>query len=472
MSDNKISFIEQVNSYVDMAAEYVTCPPDVLAQVRANNSMVSLSFPIKKDDGTVEVIKAWRAQHSNHRNPCKGGIRFASIANEDEVKALAALMSYKCALVDVPFGGAKGAVKINTKDYSDGELERICRRLTYELKKKNFIGPGIDVPAPDYGSGEREMAWISDTYRSLSSDEIDAMAAVTGKPITQGGIRGRTEATGKGVAVGIREAFNSEKLLSKYNLSRGIADKTISIQGFGNVGYHAALFLEEEGAKIICVSEFEGTITNPEGLDIKALALHRIKHKTFKGFEGGDFSEDNSKALFIECDVLVPAALEAQIREDNCEKVQAKVIAEAANGPLTSEASTYFFKHGRLVIPDIYLNAGGVTVSYFEWVKNIAHIRFGRIDKRLDQSNRLDIISLICEVTGKKISPEIIQKHTDKGDEKDLVFSGLEETMVTALEEIVFIHSKYEYKFDLRVASFINAINKISRAYSEGGFFP
>lgn len=470
MSD-QISFFKQVNDYVDMAAPYVTCSKDILEQIRSNNSIIHLKFPIKKDDGSVEVIEAWRSQHSNHRHPCKGGLRFAEIANEDEVKALAALMSYKCALVDVPFGGAKGAVKINPKNYSEGELERICRRLTFELKAKNFIGPGIDVPAPDYGSGEKEMAWISDTYRSLST-ELNSLGAVTGKPITQGGIRGRREATGKGVAYGIRELFKQENLLKHYKLTEGIKDKNITIQGFGNVGYHAAKFLEEMGAKIIAVSEYEGTIKNPKGLDINSLSEHRLSTGSFKGFKGGDFSEDNTEVLYMAADVMVPAALESQITKDNCDKVKAKVIAEAANGPVTSKASMMLFEKGVLIIPDIYLNAGGVTVSYFEWVKNIAHIRFGRMDKRLDQNSYTEIINLVGEITGKPVNDDVLAKYATQGDEIDRVFSGLEETMVTALEELIDIQEKHQFKIDMRLASFINAINKISRAYTEGGFFP
>ena len=469
--NTEISFFEQVNQYVDMAAPYVSCSKDILDQIRSNNSMIHIKFPIKKDDGSIEVIEAWRSQHSNHRHPCKGGIRFAEIANEDEVKALAALMSYKCALVDVPFGGAKGAVKINTKNYSPGELERICRRLTFELKSKNFIGPGIDVPAPDYGSGEREMAWISDTYRSLSK-ELNSLGAVTGKPITQGGIRGRREATGKGVAYGVRELFKQKDLLAHFKLSEGLQDKTMTLQGFGNVGFHAAKFLSEMGAKIVAISEFEGTIKNPQGLDINALSEHRATKKTFEGFSGGEFSKDNTEVLFMECDVLIPAALESQITAKNCDKVKAKVIAEAANGPVTAKASINLFERGVLIIPDIYLNAGGVTVSYFEWVKNIAHIRFGRMDKRLDQNSYTEIINLIGEVTGKKVNDSVLEKYSTQGDEIDRVFSGLEETMVTALEELILIQKEHNFKIDMRLASFINAINKIARAYTEGGFFP
>ncbi len=470
MSEN-LKFFEQVEQSFDEAAKYLDYPDDILNQARKNNCIIHLKFPIKRDNGKIEVIEAWRAQHSQHRAPCKGGIRYAAIANEDEVRALAALMSYKCAIVDVPFGGAKGAVKINTKDYSKAELERITRRLTSELYNRNFIGPGIDVPAPDYGSGPQEMAWISDTFRSLSKD-INGHGCVTGKPVTQGGLRGRTEATGLGVAYGVEEVCRREKLMQMAGLKVGVENKTIAIQGFGNVGYHSAKFLSQMGAKITMVSEYEGTLINPEGIDVEALYSFRAKNKTIKGFDGGEFSEDRDAVLYAECDILIPAALESQIRLDNCEKVKAKVIAEAANGPVTAEASKKLYQKGVLIIPDVYLNAGGVTVSYFEWVKNLSHIRFGRIDNRLDQRRFQNIVTIIEETTGKKIPEEVISRLTQEGDERSLVASGLEETMITAFDQIYKILEKHEFKFDLRTAAFICAIDKIALSYEENGIFP
>ena len=470
--EESLKFFKQVEDYVEKASKYVNCDSGVLKQIRKNNTIIHLNFPIKRDDGSVEVIEAWRAQHSQHRTPCKGGIRFASIANEDEVRALAALMSYKCAIVEVPFGGAKGAVKIDPRKYSDGEMERICRRLTHELHSKNFIGPGIDVPAPDYGSGAREMAWIADTYRSLSHYDLNAHACVTGKPVSQGGIRGRTEATGLGVAYGIREACSKKELMDFAKLEVGVEGKTIAVQGFGNVGYHSALFLSNMGAKVIAVSEFEGMAQNPNGLDIKALYKHREETGSLKGFKGSDFTEARDDVFSLECDILVPAALESQIRLDNYEVIKAKVIAEAANGPVTSMASDKLFEKGVLIIPDVYLNAGGVTVSYFEWVKNLAHIRFGRIDKRFDQGGFQNVVSLISEFIGKDVSEDIKKKYTREGSEGDLVASGLEETMITAFDQIMETAQKHGFEIDLRCAAFINAINKISLSYEEGGFFP
>ena len=467
-----LKFFKQVEDYVEKASEYIDCDRGVLKQIRQNNSIVHINFPIKRDDGSVEVIEAWRAQHSQHRTPCKGGIRFTSIANEDEVKALAALMSYKCAIVEIPFGGAKGAVKVDPRKYSDIEMEKICRRLTHELHSKNFIGPGIDVPAPDYGSGAREMAWIADTFRSLSHYDLNAYACVTGKPVTQGGIRGRTEATGLGVAYGIREACSKKELMNFAKLDVGVKNKTIAIQGFGNVGYHSALYLSRMGAKVIGVSEFEGMVTDQKGLDIDALFRHRKESGSLKDFKGSEFTESKDDVFSLECDILLPAALESQIRLDNCEIIKAKVVAEAANGPVTSMASDRLFKKGVLIIPDIYLNAGGVTVSYFEWVKNLAHIRFGRIDKRFDQGGFHNVVSLISEFTGKNVPVDIKEKYTQQGNESELVASGLEETMITAFDQIMEIMKKNGFQIDLRCATFINALSKISLTYTESGLFP
>lgn len=466
-----LDFFKQVELSFEEACKYVDYKEDLLEQIKSNNALIHLKFPIKKDDGSIAIIEAWRAQHSHHRLPCKGGIRYATIANEDEVKALAALMSYKCAIVDVPFGGAKGAVKINPKDFSVAELERITRRMTFELYKRNFIGPSVDVPAPDYGSGAREMAWISSTFQSLSND-LNSSGCVTGKPVTQGGIRGRSEATGMGVAFGLREFCNSKDFMQKLGLSVGLEDKTIAVQGFGNVGYYSACFLSGMGAKVIAVSEFEGVISNPEGLEIKALLEHRKEHGSIENFKGGSFSKDRDSILTLDCDVLIPAALEAQITSENHKDIKALIIAEAANGPVTFEASSELFKRGVAIIPDIYLNAGGVTVSYFEWIKNLSHIRFGRIQNRYDQKSFSNMTRLVSEVTDKDISDDLIKKFSTSGDEQNLVASGLEETMVTSFEHLTQICAKHDFKIDLRTAAFICAIEKIALSYEEGGIFP
>lgn len=468
---SELKFFEQVEKGIDLAAKHLDYSSDLIEQVIQNNSIIHLSFPIKKDDGTIEVIEAWRSQHSRHRTPCKGGIRYAEIANEDEVRALAALMSYKCAIVDVPFGGAKGAVKINTKNYSDGEIERITRRMTFELYKHNFIGPGIDVPAPDYGSSGREMAWISDTYRTLAND-INGLGCVTGKPVTQGGIRGRTEATGLGVAYGLREFCKREKLMTPLKLKTGIANKRITLQGFGNVGYHSAKYLREMGAKIIAISEYEGIITQPDGLDVDALLEHRKKHKTMEGFTGGEFSKDRDAIFAMDCDIFVPAALEAQITMKNWESIKAKIIGEAANGPVTFDAGQKLFEKGVCIVPDIFLNAGGVTVSYFEWVKNLSHIRFGRVENQFNQRGFENLVNLISEFNGKKVDQKLIDKYSQEGNEVSLVHSGLEDTMIRAFDQVLAIWEKHNFKFDMRTAAFLCALDKIALSYKENGIFP
>lgn len=464
----KCNFLQQVDNYFDKAAPHTGFPEDLLNQIRRCNSIINIEFPIKRDSGKIEVISSWRAQHSHHRLPVKGGIRFSKDVNENEVKALASLMTYKCALMDVPFGGAKGGIRIDPKQYSLNELERVTRRFTYELASKNFIGPGIDVPAPDYGTGSREMAWIADTYRTIYPD-IDSTGCVTGKPVSQGGIQGRTEATGQGVFYGIREACNEPELMKSIGLPEGVEGKTVSIQGLGNVGYHAAKFLLEAGAIIVGVSEYEGAIYNANGIDLEKLMKHRADSRSILGF--GNTSDLNSKedGLFVVCDILVPAALEGQITKDNWHKVNAKIIAEAANGPVTSEAAVQLAEKNVLLIPDLYLNAGGVTVSYFEWIKNLSHIRFGRMDKRFQHSNNLSLIHLMEKLTGKTVGQQEMSELAMVG-ELELVNSGLEETMVSAFLEMNAIAKAKS--IDLRTAAFINALKKIGQSYLDNGVFP
>ena len=461
-------FFKQVNIYFDKAAVYTNFQEGLLAQIKRCNTIINIEFPIKRDNGKIEVISSWRAQHSHHRLPVKGGIRYAPIVSEDEVKALAALMSYKCAVVDVPFGGAKGGIKINPKDYSDSEMERITRRFAYELAAKNFIGPGVDVPAPDYGTGAREMAWIADTYQTIRPG-IDATGCVTGKPVSQGGIRGRTAATGLGVFFGIREACNHADLMKLIGLSTGIEGKTVVIQGLGNVGYNAAKYLQEAGARIIGICEFEGSIHSKNAINIDELMAYRSENGSILGFSLSETLQTREDGLFLPCDILVPAALETQITIDNVHKVQAKIIAEAANGPVTSEASEVLLNRNVLIIPDLYLNAGGVTVSYFEWIKNLSHIRFGRMDKRFQHSNNLNLIKLMEKMTGHTTNEEEINA-LEGADELNLVNSGLEETMVSSFNEINEIAKSKSV--DLRTAAFISAINKIGQSYLDNGVFP
>ena len=346
------------------------------------NSVYAIQFPIRRNGG-YEVISAWRAQHSHHRVPVKGGIRYAPTVDEDEIKALAALMTYKCAIVDVPFGGAKGGVRIDTKKYTVTELEQITRRYTAELIKKNFIGAGIDVPAPDYGTGPREMAWIYDTYSAFYPGAIDAMACVTGKPVTQGGVRGRVEATGRGVFFGLREVCDQADDMKTLGLSRGLEGKRVIVQGLGNVGYHTAKFCQEAGCLIVGLSEREGGIYRAEGLDVDAVVQFQKETRSIVNFPGARNIAPTNLTLEADCDILIPAALEGQLTGQNAPKIRAKIVAEAANGPTTAEAEKILLDRGVLIVPDIYLNAGGVTVSYFEWIKNLSHVRFGRVGEAL-----------------------------------------------------------------------------------------
>jgi glutamate dehydrogenase (NAD(P)+) len=466
------SFFESVTRSFDKAAKYTQWEQGLLEQIKACNSVYQMRFPVKMDDGRIEVIEAYRVQHSHHKTPCKGGIRFSNEVNQDEVMALAALMTYKCAIVNVPFGGGKGGIKINPKKYSTYELEKITRRYTAELVKKNFIGPGIDVPAPDYGTGAREMAWIVDTYQSLKPGEIDAAGCVTGKPVTQGGVRGRTEATGLGVFYGLREVCNMPDVMKRLGLPVGVADKKVAVQGLGNVGYHSAVFFQRAGAKIVCLAEYEGAIYNADGLDVDAVFNHRKSTGSILNFPGATNLAKTTDSLECECDILIPAALENVINGDNAPRVKAKIIGEAANGPLTPEADEIFVKNGVLVVPDMYLNAGGVTVSYFEWLKNLSHVRYGRLEKRFTENLNTHILSQMEELTGKTVN-EVEKKLIMHGpDEVDLVHSGLEETMITATREIMEYWNSNPTVPDMRTAAYVVAINKVGTSYGELGIFP
>ncbi|HEX8138236.1 MAG TPA: Glu/Leu/Phe/Val dehydrogenase [Pyrinomonadaceae bacterium] len=465
------SFFDNVSRYFDQAASCTGHPSGLLDQIKVCNSVYSFQFPVRTRRG-IEVISGWRAQHSHHKLPVKGGIRYSEDANEDEVKALAALMTYKCAVMDVPFGGAKGAVKINPKDYTVEELEQITRRYTSELIKKNFIGPGVDVPAPDYGTGQREMSWIVDTYTAFHPGQIDALACVTGKPVSQGGVRGRLEATGRGVFFGLREACGHKDDMKQLGLDAGLDGKRVVVQGLGNVGYHAAQFCQNGGAVITGLAEYEGAIYNPRGLDLEAVMKHRKETGSLLNFPGATNLGSREEALELECDILIPAALENQITEGNAPRVQARIVAEAANGPVTAEAEEILLRKGVLVIPDIYLNAGGVTVSYFEWLKNLSHVRFGRMGKRFDQATFENMLRVVEDTTGKKLSDAEIKKIARGADEIDLVNSGLEETMAVAYHQIREMWKADNRITGLRTAAFVSAINKIATSYAELGIFP
>ncbi|HEV7780613.1 MAG TPA: Glu/Leu/Phe/Val dehydrogenase [Chitinophagaceae bacterium] len=471
MSDN-YSFFGSVERSFDKAAKHTKWDKGILEQIKECNAVYQMRFPLKRDDGTIEVIEAYRVQHSHHKTPCKGGIRFAAEVNQDEVMALAALMTYKCAIVNVPFGGGKGGIKINPKKYSPYELEKITRRYTAELIKKNFIGPGTDVPAPDYGTGEREMAWILDTYSAMHPGEIDAAGCVTGKPVTQGGVRGRREATGLGVFFGLREVCNMPDIMKKLELPVGVEGKRVVVQGLGNVGYHSAKFFQDAGAKVVGLAEYEGAIWSDQGLDVDAVFNHRKKTGSILNFPGANNFEKSGQALEMDCDILIPAALENVINKDNAGAVKAKIIGEGANGPLTPDADEILNKKGALVVPDMYLNAGGVTVSYFEWLKNLSHVRYGRMEKRFNENMNAHIIGQIETLTGKTVTDKEKEYIMHGADEVDLVYSGLEETMITATHEIMNAWKSNPEIPDMRTAAYVVAINKVGTSYAELGIFP
>jgi glutamate dehydrogenase (NAD(P)+) len=466
------SFLNQVNQAFDHAASFTNHDPTLLANIKASKNLFYTSFPIKRDDGSIEVMHAWRAEHSHHKLPCKGGIRYAPDVDADEVQALAALMTYKCALVDVPFGGAKGGIRLNPKKYSVEELERITRRYVFELVRKNFMGPGLDVPAPDVGTGPREMAWIVDTYTQLRPGELDALGCVTAKPVSAGGIRGRTEATGRGVFYGTQEICRVGEDMKALGLSTGIEGKRVVVQGLGNVGYFAAKFFQEAGALLVGLSESEGAIANPKGLDLGRVMTHRMERKGILNFPGGTNLARREDALELDCDILIPAALERQITAENAPRVKAKIVVEAANGPTTPEADQILGSRNVMVVPDAYINAGGVTVSYFEWVKNLGHVRFGRMQKRYEQAAYTRLLKSVEGVTGRQFSPDQISEATQGADEEDLVNSGLEETMIEAYHPIREVWKKQDGRIDMRTAAMIVAIDKVALSYEQLGIFP
>src|SRR5687768_16398788 len=466
------NFFDQVTQYFNEAAKFTDYSKGLLEQIRVCNSVYRFDFPLRRNSGEIEVIRAWRVEHSQHKMPVKGGIRYSPDVNEPEVMALAALMTYKCAIVDVPFGGAKGGIKIEPKDYSLDELERITRRYTHELAKKGFIGPGVDVPAPDYGTGEREMAWIADTYAALNPGDLDALACVTGKPVTQGGIRGRREATGRGLFYALREACAQADEMKTLGLSPGLAGKRVVVQGLGNVGYHVAKFCREGGALLVAIAEQEGAIHRASGLNEDEVQAHRQATGSILDFPGAANIRRSNEALELECDVLIPAALENQITGDNAPRIKARIVLEGANGPTTPDGEEILRSRGVLVIPDLYANAGGVTVSYFEWLKNLAHIRFGRIEKRNMQAAGRRLLKAIEASTGARFTDAQVKEFVPELDELTLVNSGLEETMIAAYHEIRETSRRDRRIPDLRTAAFVNAIEKVSRTYLELGIFP
>ena len=465
-------FYTDVSRFFDRAAAFTDYPAGLLDQIKRCNSLYRFDFPARQRDGSIEVIRAWRAEHSQHRLPVKGGIRYSAEVDEDEVMALAALMTYKCAIVEVPFGGAKGAIQVDTRRYDVEQLERITRRYTYELTRKEFIGPAVDVPAPDYGTGAREMAWIADTYQSLNPGQIDALGCVTGKPESQGGVNGRVEATGRGLFYVLQEACAQADDMRRLGLATGLEGKRIVVQGFGKVGYWAAQCCRDAGARIVAIAEHDGAIADPRGLDPARVRAHFGEQGTILQFPGATTSADRAAALEIDCDVLIPAALENQLTAANAPRVRARIVLEGANGPTTPEADAVLRERGALVIPDVYANAGGVIVSYFEWLKNLSHVRFGRLEARYQAHAEDRLLRAVERATGARLAADERAAVVRPVDELTIVNSGLEETMVTAYHQIRDLMHETEGIDDLRTAAFLLAIRRVAQAYLERGVFP
>lgn len=348
---------ESMMQRFDRAAQLLDLNPDLYAVMRVPNRELKVYIPVRMDSGRIQVFEGYRVQHNFARGPAKGGIRYAPDVNIDEVRALAAWMTWKCAVVNVPFGGAKGGVICDPWQMSQGELERLTRRYASELI--DIIGPEKDVPAPDMNTNEQTMAWIMDTYSMHARHTVNAV--VTGKPVDLGGSKGRREATGRGVLFVVNEAIKRFKMSPPTT--------RVVVQGSGNVGGIGAQLLYEAGYKVIALSDIHGGIYNPSGIDVPAALKHLHTTRSFEDYPNVE-RVSNSELLELECDVLVPAATENQIRSDNADRIKCKVLAEGANGPTTAAADEILHKKGIFVIPDILANAGGVTVSYFEWVQD------------------------------------------------------------------------------------------------------
>ena len=466
-----LTFRESVDRMVDKAIAVSDLSPGMADQIKGCNAVLEMRFPVIIN-GEVEVFTGWRATHSTHRLPAKGGLRFALSVTLDEVEALAALMTYKCAIVDVPFGGSKGGIHIDPRKYAREDMELITRRFARELATRGFLSPATNVPAPDMGTGQREMAWILDSYKHLYPEDINYTASVTGKPVNLGGVRGRVEATGRGVQYVMREFFRHPDDVKETGMEGGLEGKEVVIQGLGNVGYHAAMFLsEEDGVKITAVIERDGAIINNDGLPIEDVRQYLNENDGVKGFPHASFIEDGSSVLEKPCDILIPAALEGAIHQDNAANIQAKLIVEAGNGPVTYEADIILTNNGMTILPDAFVNAGGVVVSYFEWVRNLSHMRFGRLERRIDEIRGHHIVKALEEVTEKKMPGWVFDELVKGSDELDLVRSGLDDTMRTAYQEIREVKASSKKIKDYRTAAYVIAIEKIKRSYSDLGIY-
>ncbi|MGV6805140.1 MAG: Glu/Leu/Phe/Val family dehydrogenase [Ruegeria sp.] len=468
------SFRESVDLMFNRAASLMDLPPGLEEKIRVCNATYTVRFGVRLR-GDIHTFTGYRSVHSEHMEPVKGGIRYSLAVHQDEVEALAALMTYKCALVEAPFGGSKGGLRIDPRKYEEHELEQITRRFAYELAKRDLIHPSQNVPAPDMGTGEREMAWMADQYARMNTTDINARACVTGKPLNAGGIAGRVEATGRGIQYALREFFRHPEDVKKAGLSGELDGKRVIVQGLGNVGYHAAKFLsEEDGSRVVGIIEYDGALYNPDGIDVEAVRQWIVKHGGVKNYPDATHTAEGGAVLEEECDILIPAALEGVINLSNAERIKAPLIIEAANGPITAGADEVLRNKGTVIIPDMYANAGGVTVSYFEWVKNLSHIRFGRMQRRQEEARHELIVSELERLDrylgdAWSMSPNFKAKYLKGADELELVRSGLDDTMRIAYQSMSEVwHDRADVE-DLRTAAYIVAIDRVSKSYRAKG---
>ena len=467
------SFRDSVDIMFNRAVALLDLPPGLSEKIRVCNATYTVRFGVRLR-GEIRTFTGYRAVHSEHMEPVKGGIRYSLGVNQDEVEALAALMTYKCALVDAPYGGSKGGLCIDPLEYDEHELEQITRRFAYELIKRDLINPSQNVPAPDMGTGEREMAWIADQYQRMNTTDINGRACVTGKPVIGGGIQGRTEATGRGVQYALQEFFRHPEDIKSAGLTGKLDGKSIIVQGLGNVGYHAAKFLsEEDGARITGVIERDGAVSNSDGLEIEALKLWVAENGGVKDFPGASYISDGASVLEADCDILIPAALEGVIHRENAGGIQARLIVEAANGPVTASADMILRERGIVIIPDMYANAGGVTVSYFEWVKNLSHIRFGRMERRREEARNQLIVEELERLSssdiGWQLTPDFKMKYLKGATELELVRSGLDDTMRGAYNDMAEVWRRRSDVPDMRTAAYLVSIGKVAGAYTAKG---
>ncbi|SFA70583.1 glutamate dehydrogenase (NAD(P)+) [Poseidonocella pacifica] len=468
------SFRQSVDMMFNRAVSLMDLPPGLEEKIRVCNATYTVRFGVRLR-GQIHTFTGYRSVHSEHMEPVKGGIRYAPEVHQDEVEALAALMTYKCALVEAPFGGSKGGLRLNPRDYDEHELELITRRFAYELIKRDLIHPSQNVPAPDMGTGEREMAWIADQYARMNTTDINARACVTGKPLNAGGIAGRVEATGRGVQYALREFFRHPEDVAKAGLSGKLDGKRIIVQGLGNVGYHAAKFLaEEDGARITGIIERDGALLDEDGIDVEAVRQWIVRHGTITGYPDAAHHAEGAAVLESACDILIPAALEGVIHTGNAARIQAPLIIEAANGPVTAGADDILRKKGTVIIPDMYANAGGVTVSYFEWVKNLSHIRFGRMQRRQEEARHQLVVDELERLSadrglGWTLSPGFKERYLRGADELELVRSGLDDTMRIAYQSMRETWHGREDVEDLRTAAYLVSISKVAASYRAKG---